>query len=539
MNAPTSPDAQNYDSSPSQVDAERKRMEEALSKSEERFRQLAEIFPETIFEADLSGHLTYANLNGYKWYGITDEDIKHGLNIMSLVIPSERETVKQRLAERVQGKTGGFLEYTALPRVGKPFDALAYSAPIFTDGTITGIRGFILDISKRKRAEKELAHAHWRMESIIDGAHVGTMEWNVQLGVALANEVWAEIIGYTPTELANMADAWDHRPWEAFAHPEDATKIVEQLERHFSGEIQFHEYECRVRHKKGHWVWVHDRGRVITRTPEGKPLMMFGTRTDITARKHAEAEREKLEIQNRQLHKTESLSRMAGAIAHHFNNDLQGVMMNLEVAMNDLPQDIPVLETLNAAMKSAREAAQVSSLMLTYLGQTYAKLEALDLSQVCLQNLPILRASLPQHLLLEAELPSSGPIIRGNASQLKDVLSHLVSNACEASTDSPSVLRLSVKTVAASEIPTTNRFPIEFHPQDAKYVYLEIKDSGCGIPEKNIEKIFDPFYSTKFTGRGLGLPVVLGIVRAFDGVVTVESQPGRGSSFRVYLRVVN
>jgi signal transduction histidine kinase len=254
---------------------------------------------------------------------------------------------------------------------------------------------------------------------------------------------------------------------------------------------------------------------------------------DITARKRAEEVKKKLEDQNRQLQKSESLGRMAGAIAHHFNNQLQAVMMNLELALLDLPPNAGSRENLTNAMNSALKAAEVSTQMLTYLGQTQGKHEPLDLSEVCRSSLPMLRATMPKSVILETELPSPGPIASANANHIQQILTNLVTNAWEG--DGRGAIRLTIKAVSAADIPAANRFPVEFRPQQNGYVCLEVADVGCGIMPKDIEKLFEPFFSSKFTGRGLGLPVVLGIVRAHSGVVTVESEPGQGSVFRVFL----
>jgi len=139
-------------------------------------------------------------------------------------------------------------------------------------------------LTERKRAEVALGEARWRLESILAGTHVGTWQWNIQTGETVFNEVWAELVGYTLAELAPMSI----ETWKAFTHPEDLKQSSALLERHFAGELPFYECECRMRHKDGSWVWIHDRGRVITRTPDGKPLMMFGTHADITARKQSE-----------------------------------------------------------------------------------------------------------------------------------------------------------------------------------------------------------------------------------------------------------
>ncbi len=250
-----------------------------------------------------------------------------------------------------------------------------------------------------------------------------------------------------------------------------------------------------------------------------------------------EVEKAELEARNRQLQKTESLGRMAGAIAHHFNNQLQVVMGNLEMAMDELPRESDTLETLTETMQAARRAAKVSGLMLTYLGQTPGRREPVDLSEACHQILILLQAAVPKGMTLKVDLPSSGPVIRANAGQIQQALANLVTNAWEAAGESKGAVGLTVKMVSQANIPASKRFPIDWQPRENVYACLEVTDTGCGIPSNDIEKIFDPFFTTKFTGRGLGLPVVLGIAGAHDGGITVESEPGRGSVFRVFLPV--
>jgi signal transduction histidine kinase/ActR/RegA family two-component response regulator len=269
----------------------------------------------------------------------------------------------------------------------------------------------------------------------------------------------------------------------------------------------------------------------------GKLVGFQGVDRDVTERKQAEEEREKLADQNRQLQKTESLSRMAGAIAHHFNNQLAAVMMNLEMAMSELPRQGELFEQLSESLQSARNAAAVSTQMLTYLGQTSVHREPLDLTTVCQRHLPVIQAALPTNVVLELDLPTPGPTVVASANHMQQILTNLVTNAWEASAGGQGKIRVNVKIIFAADIPAKNRFPVGWQPQDTGYACLEVADAGCGIAPHDVEKVFDPFFSTKFTGRGLGLPVVLGIVRAQHGVITVESKPGCGSCFRIFIPV--
>ena len=223
---------------------------------------------------------------------------------------------------------------------------------------------------------------------------------------------------------------------------------------------------------------------------------------------------------------------MAGAIAHHYNNQLQVVLGNLELAMDTLPACAAARENLTAAIQAAHRAAEVSTQMLAYLGQSSGEKQPLNLSEVCRQNIPLLLSTMP--VVLDTDFVMPGPLISANANQLQQLLLNLVTNAWEAVGSNRGAIHLKVSTVPATGILNSVRFPADWQPQASAYACLEVADAGCGIAEADLEKIFDPFFSRKFLGRGLGLAVVLGIARAHDAGITVESEPGQGSTFRVY-----
>jgi len=207
------------------------------------------------------------------------------------------------------------------------------------------------------------------------------------------------------------------------------------------------------------------------------------------------------------------------------------------MAMNDLPRNIEPVASLTEAMISARKAAEVSTQMLTYLGQSFDRKEPLDLAGVCAQYLPLIRAVMPRTITFTADLPSPGPAINASANQIHQLLTNLLTNAWEACAENRGSVQLSVKNVAADAIPKANRFPLDWQPRETTYACLSVTDSGCGIAAKDFEKLFDPFFSSKFTGRGLGLSVVLGITRSHRGLCTVESEPEKGSVFRIFIPV--
>ena len=502
----------------------RKQAEAALRESEKRF---SAFFRSSLVSAAINrvddGRFIEANDAFLSMFGYRrDEVLGHTSAELGLwPFPEERERLVSRLRDGgcVQQWEGKFRR-----KSGEVGDVLLSAEFIDLDGQ-RHMFGMLLDITEQKRAEAEATSLSLRHQVFLqmgsDGIHVLDERGNV----VESNHAFCRMLGYSREEMLrlNVKD-WDAQ-WSAEELP---GRICQWLGGPGVFETRHRTKDARIRE-----VEINARGVTLE-----SHTYLYASARDITERKQIEAERRQWERQGERLQKAESLNRMAGAIAHHFNNQLQAVMMSLDMAMYGLP-DAPggsgPVGLLAQAKQSALKAAEVSGMMLTYLGHTVAKSEPLDLGEACRSSLTLLRVGLPQNVVIETDLPSPGPTISANTSQIQQVLSNLVTNAWEAVGDGRGSIRLNVKTVAARDIPPAHRFPVDGTLLADAYACLEVADTGGGIPDQDIEKIFDPFFTTKFIGRGMGLAVVLGIVRAYQGAVTVESKPGEGSTFRIFL----
>jgi PAS domain S-box-containing protein len=383
------------------------------------------------------------------------------------------------------------------------------------------------DITEQKRAEEALRESEETYRSILKASPDDITITDLDGRILMVSPAAYRMFGYGPGEEMG-------RHLLDFVVPEDHERARSNILHMYSGGHQ-KPNEYRGIRKDGSFVDMEVNSGLI-RGIHGQPVKMVFVVRDITERRKAEAEREALESRNRQLQKAESLGRMAGAIAHHFNNQLQSVMGNLEL-MDASSIGVDSARWLASARQAAERAAEVSRLMLAYLGQTVPEQGPSLLAELCRSSLTLIRENLPGMVKVEMDLPFPGPVVRANAGQIQQALANLITNASEAIGHHDGLIRLGLGTGLADDIPTEHRFPVSWQPQEIEYAYLEVADSGCGIADADFEKLFDPFFSTKFIGRGLGLSVVLGIVQAHGGVLTVASRQGQGSTFRVHFPV--
>lgn len=261
-----------------------------------------------------------------------------------------------------------------------------------------------------------------------------------------------------------------------------------------------------------------------------------GAFVDITSRVEDEERRRALETRLLETQRRESLGALAGGVAHDFNNLLVGVLGNAELARDALPPSSPAIPLLERIMRSAQAAASLTRQMLAYSGKGRFLVERFDLSSLVRDMIALLEASISKKAVLRCEFDPDLPAIEADRGQMSQVVMNLLVNASEAIGDRPGTITLRTRLVELT--PEMIRGLLaENDCRPGRFIALEVADDGCGISADARNRIFEPFYSTKFAGRGLGLAAVQGIVRSHRGALRVESAPGEGSVFSLYFPV--
>lgn len=357
---------------------------------------------------------------------------------------------------------------------------------------------------------RDLRRSEEHMDLALRGADLGTWDWNVETGEVSFNERWAAIIGYTPDELMPSVETW-----RELLHPDDAPGVEEALAKHLDDETDVYETEHRLKHKSGAWVWVLDKGRVIDRGDDGRPLRVCGTHLDIT-------ERKKLQTQLARTSRMESVGRLAGGVAHDFNNLLTPIIGYNELLLEDMDADDPRHALMTDMLEAGQRARVLVSQLLAFSRRQVLDVKTVDVRELLLGFEPLLRSALPETVGIVIH-PSRTPCpVLADGGMIEQVILNLAINAAQAM---PEGGTLSIGTEIVDE------------REDASpLVRLTVSDTGMGIEPEMIEHIFEPFFTTKEDlGTGLGLATSHGIVLQHGGRIQVLSEPGRGTTFEIDL----
>ncbi len=504
--------------------------EDALTRSMERFKLLVESTGVVAYEFDArSGDITYVapqieHLLGHpveNWYDkqfwrdhVHPEDLSYTDALLSSV---EQSDVSISASYRMLDYSGHYVWVKDV------------FYPQVLDGKLREVRGFLIDIDEEKQVEAELLGSRERFRLLVESTGIVAYESNLVEGkVVYVGPQIEQLLGH---RLEN----W-YRPsfWLETIHPDDMSEADRQLEeaRKSGQPVQL---VYRMLDSQGRAVWIRDHYFPVLR--DGALVGDRGFIIDISEAKRAELERQEMETQIQHAQRMESLGQMAGGIAHDFNNLLTAIGGYAELASRQT-EESETRQLVEQIINSTRRAADLTRQLLAYAGQGRRVEQSCNINSIVREMSALLQSVISRKVNLRFELAPSEMTIKGEASQLRQVVMELLSNASDSIGENPGeiVIRSGVEDLRSSD---TRGHYSDGPPAPGSYVVLEVEDSGCGMDAQSMRRIFDPFFTTKFTGRGLGLAAVQGIVRAHGGTVHVESRPGMGTSIKVFLPARN
>jgi PAS domain S-box-containing protein len=347
--------------------------------------------------------------------------------------------------------------------------------------------------------------------------HLWTMEY--------ISEGCLELTGYHARDLIGNKKT----SFNAITHPDDREKIWNKIQEALAEKTGF-SLVYRVITAEGREKWVMEKGQGLW-NPQGGLNYLEGFISDISEKKEAEDNRRKMDAQLQKVQRLESLGVLAGGIAHDFNNLLVGVLGNAELALYELAEENKAHGFVLKIQNAAKQLAELTNQLLAYSGKGKFVVLPLNLNKMIEDMASLLSTVAGKNVELNFDLATDLPDIEADAAQVRQVLVNILSNAAESISQTGEI---KIKTnFLMADLEYLNHTLLADNTTPGVYVCLEVKDTGSGMDAATVNKIFDPFFSTKFQGRGLGLAAVLGIVRSHNGTIKVESLLGGGTTVRV------
>ena len=517
---------------------QQKLAEESLRQSEEKYRTILETMDDSYVETDIAGNLTFFNPSACKLLGYSADELK-GMNYRKLMNEPTAKEVRRIFQSIYQtGKGASAFEYTLIQKDGtKTYVETSVSLMKDSQGQPIGFRGVGRDISERKRAETDRLKERERLATVLDVNPLPafmidedhrTVFWNRAvealtaipredaLGKTLSESLSPTYMGKSPPILADLIlDMTDTDLLQHYGHKIRRARVGEAFEVTAP-------------------IWPGGKKRILElvatriRDHQGAVLGAIQCAHDVTDKVH-------LQKQLQHAQKMEAVGTLAGGIAHDFNNILTAVMGFTEMALSKISAGSPARPDLERVLDAGARARDVVRQILTFSRPTELEQKPILVTPLVKEALKLLRSSLPTTIDIQQDIavsPEEG-VLLGDPTEIHQVLMNLCTNAAHAMRAKGGVLRVELAG-AVADASLVSRYP-DLRP--GPYVRLTVSDTGHGIDATVMERIFDPYFTTKEPGEGtgLGLAVVQGIVKGYGGAITVHSKPGKGATFHVFL----
>ncbi len=493
---------------------ERKKFERELRDSEEKLRNLFERVRHGLFISSKEGKFLDCNqaLLDMLGYSSKEEFLKIDIAQDLYVNPEDRKVFQKRMEE------DGFvkdMEVEFKKKNGEKITILLTGYPIKNEkGEITGYQGINLDITERKRIEDELREANQFFMNLIESSVDGIIAADMKGNIFIFNKGAEALTGYKAEEVIGKIHITQ-------IYPEGMAKEVMKKLRSpdYGGVGKFIPTQLNVVNKYGEEIPVQLSATLIYDSA-GHEIASVGIFTDLRQRIQIEKKLEETHLQLVNSEKMASLGKLAAGIAHEINNPLGGILIYSSLLMEDLPEEDPRRNDLSRIVQEASRCKEIVKSLLEFARQTEPKMEPTDINRAINDGLFFLvNQALFHNIKIVKKFDPFLPLVKGNASQLKQVFMNIIVNAAEAMHGQGTL------TISTTSSP------------DGKVVSIEFTDTGEGIPEENLTRIFDPFFTTKAVGKGtgLGLATSYGIIQDHGGSISVKSKVGEGTTFTIQL----
>ena len=506
---------------------EHKRAEVALRESEERLGLVVDATADIVYEWDVaSGSLEwFGDLDGV--LGYEEGEIERTIEgWVGLIHPEDARRLKDAV-ETHRTSTEPIFEVYRVRRCDGTWVWWEDRGTPVLDNDAIPIRwvGSCADINERVRAEEAVRESEDRFRTVVANSTPIVFMLDADGRFLLLEGKLLSSLGWKPGEAVGQSALEMLR-----GTPGALNAVTTALEgRFFEGVVEgggrLFEVFCSPK-----------------KDSQGNVTGAIGMGLDITERRLAEEERLSLERQVQHAQKLESLGVLAGGIAHDFNNILMAVLGYASLAIEDLSETHPAMESVREIEKGAKRAAELTRQMLAYSGKGRFVVEAIDVSALMDDMAHLLRTFVSRTITLNLHLDRTLPTIEADAAEMQQVVMNLITNAAEAIGEQGGAIALSTGAMDCADDYLARNLAAPASPesevQPGRYVFFEVSDTGCGMNEETKAKLFDPFFTTKFTGRGLGMAAVLGIVRGHRGAIVIDTEVGKGSRFRVLLPAI-
>ena len=512
-----------------------------IEESERRLRLITDNIADVIWTMDFNMHFTYISPSIIRVAGFTPEEVIN-TPVKAIVPPDHYEQFKQLLADELareekrpfsteSGVT--IYEIPFLHKDGSPRWAeinVAFNRD--ENGRAFEIVGVARDVTKRKRAEEALQESEKLYRMIVE--NVNDIVWTVGLDLhfTYVSPAHVRLTGFTTEEIVSMTLP-DLVTAESFELA--AKTLAEELALETSGQPfnpnRYRILELEVLRKDGSHVWVEITA-IFNRDPDGRPTEIIAVGRDITERKKVAEERDKLEKQLAQAQKMETIGRLAGGVAHDFNNMLSVILGYVDLAKLHVAPKHFILKDIAEIEKAAIRSRDITRQLLAFSRQQIIEPKVIDINEMIARVQKALIRLIGEDIELEVIRGENLGMVKFDPSQMEQILINLAVNARDAMPDGGKLM-METENVALDDCYCDNH--AGFTP--GRYVRLSVSDNGVGMDQETLQHIYEPFFTTKETGKGtgLGLATIYGIVQQNNSFINVYSEPGHGTTFNIYI----